>query len=403
VNPVSFRLEEIINIKILQEIQDKFAEVTGLAAVITNAEGKPVTKPSNFSKFCQYIRSSPAGLKCCMNSDAKGGREAMQRREAVVYTCHTGLTDLAAPIIVNNQYMGVFLCGQILLPDSPMHNPQVIWERNKRLALDREILLERFKEIETTTENKIKAAAELLIIMTNYIVEMGIANIVQKQLMSEMKAKTELERILRETEYKALQSQINPHFLFNSLNTIARLALTEGANKTQEVIYALSDLLRNSLKNSDKIISLQEEIKYIKEYLLIQETRFSDRIKVFFDIDDQTLTTKLPSMTLQPLVENAIVHGLEPKKDGGILRITARRADDQVMIEISDTGMGIPRSKVEKLLIRKDMNSSGQITGLGVANVHRRIQYHFGEEYGLKIESRLTHGTKVTVTIPFLE
>ncbi|MEW6624443.1 MAG: PocR ligand-binding domain-containing protein [Bacillota bacterium] len=251
---MSFSMEDIINIGVLQEIQDRFAEVTGLAAVIANSEGKPITNPSNFSSFCKYIRSSPRGFDCCVASDARGGKEAMLRRKTYIYTCHAGLTDLAAPIIVNNHYMGVFLCGQILLPESSDTDPESIWKRNIKLGLDKQLLLEKFSGIETTTENKIKAAAELLIIMTNYIVEMGIANIVQKQLMSEMKAKSELEKILKDTEYKALKSQINPHFLFNSLNTIARLAMLEGAEKTQEIIFVLASLLRNSLKNTNENI-----------------------------------------------------------------------------------------------------------------------------------------------------
>jgi len=395
-----FKLEELVNIKVLQEIQDKFTEVVGMGSVITTCDGKPLTEPSNFTAFCKYIRSCPKGLQRCMTSDAQGGREAMKRREPHIYTCYSGLTDLATPIVVNNQYVGVFLCGQVLLQSA---DPEVIWERNSALGLKKEIILENFKNIKIVSEERLKSAAELLSIITSYVVEMGLVNIVQQQLMSEMKAKSELERILRETEYKALQSQINPHFLFNSLNTIGMLALTEDAYKTQEVIYALSDLLRNSLKNIDKIISLKEEMKYVKEYLLIQQTRFNDRIDVHFDIDNQILNAKLPNMTLQPLIENAIVHGLEPKIGGGTLRIIGIKDSDRVIIEIFDTGVGIPKSKIEDLFRERHEQKRGQVTGLGIANVHKRIKYHFGEDYGLQIESKLNRGTSVKVVIPFIE
>ncbi|MDN5324170.1 MAG: hypothetical protein PWQ67_2624 [Clostridia bacterium] len=401
-NNSSFLLEEIVDISILQEIQDKFAEATGLAAVITNAEGNPVTAPSNFSKFCKYIRSSQMGWQRCVMSDAKAGKEALHRGKTFIYTCPSGLTDLASPIIVNNQYMGVFLCGQIQL----FHNvlsPEEIRKRNYDLGLEMDLLIDNYKEIEIIDENKVKASAELLMLMTNYIVKMGIVNIVQQQLMSEMKAKSELEKILRETEYKALKSQINPHFLFNILNTIVSLANLEEAPKTQEVAYALSELLRNSLKNTDKVVNFKEEIDYVKKYLFIQETRFGDRIKIFFDIDEKIINTKLPAMTLQPLVENAIVHGLEPKKVGGILRITAFLDNNNVVIEISDTGLGMPKSIINEIFTEKYNNKGGHVTGLGIYNVHRRIQYHFGEEYGLQIESRINQGTKVKIIIPFIE
>ncbi len=398
-----FKLVEIINIKKLQEIQDKFTEVTGLGAVITDVDGNPVTEPSNFTDFCKLIRSCPEGYKKCIASDAAGGQKGRITGEAVFYNCPAGLTDLAAPIIVDNTYMGVFLCGQVILPDSPMQKSEAIWEINKDIGLKKEELLAVFEKIDTIDKKTLKSAGELLQITTNYIIEMGIANLRQRQLMSEMKAKADLERNLRETEYKALLSQVNPHFLFNSLNTIARLAQVENAFKTQDIVYSLAELLRYSLKNADKVVRLRDELKYIKNYLLIQETRFSDRLKNAFDIEEYVLNAKLPSMTLQPIVENAIVHGIEPKNGGGVLRIRAGKDQDKVFIEVSDTGIGIPSSKIDKILREKKEKSSGQMSGLGIYNVQQRIRYLYGEEYGLSIKSKPNYGTDVMISLPYLE
>ena len=110
-----FILGEIVDIEILQEIQAKFSEATGLGAVIVDVEGNPITKPSNFTKFCTYIRSYPQGLAECISCDDRAGRMTIEKQKPVVYLCHSGLTDLAAPIIVQGQYIGAFLAGQVIL------------------------------------------------------------------------------------------------------------------------------------------------------------------------------------------------------------------------------------------------------------------------------------------------
>jgi len=116
------------------------------------------------------------------------------------------------------------------------------------------------------------------------------------------------------------------------------------------------------------------------------------------------MKTKLPAMTLQPIVENAIVHGIEPNKVGGVLRITAiLNNNNDVEIEITDTGLGMSRSLINQIFSEKYSNQGGHVTGLGIYNVHRRIQYHFGEKYGLQIESRINYGTRVRLMIPFIE
>lgn len=398
----SFALGEIVNTRILQEIQDKFCEATGLAAVIVDVDGKPVTTPSNFRRFCNYIRSSPKGLARCMACDDRGGRKATENQKAVVYHCHSGLTDLAAPIIVHNEYLGAFLAGQVVLPQDDYDAKAEMQRRVADLDLDMAALTELFEEIEAVPENRVKAAADLVHIMSNYIVEMGIANISHKQLMAEMKAKADLENMLRASELKALQSQVNPHFLFNTLNTIARLAMLEGAERTQEVVYALSDLLRNNLRNIDQFSSLAEEIRSIRDYLLIQQVRFGDRIRVEIDIPSDLEQIPIPVMTLQPLVENAIIHGLEPKKDGGEIRITAAARSDKVEVMVEDTGIGVSPERIREIFQEeKRAVSKGQTTGLGIVNVHKRIQHQFGKDYGLRIDGQRGQGTTVCINLPY--
>lgn len=395
-------LADIVNVKVLQEIQDKFSDATGLAAVIVDSGGQPVTKPSNFTRLCNFIRSTPQGLARCMGSDDSGGRMAASQLCPSVYRCHAGLIDLGAPISIDQQHLGGFLAGQVILPEDGGNVANGVLNGIEDLELQQEAVLDMLSEIRVVPEERIKAAADLLYIMTNYIVEIAMANITQKQLMDELKAKADLEKVLRETELKALQSQVNPHFLFNTLNTIARLALLEEAPRTQEVVYALSDLLRNNLRNIDEMVSVDEEVEYIKNYLLIQKMRFGDRIQATIKIPELLLGQKIPVMTLQPLVENAIIHGLEPKRGGGNIHISGGIQGDHYELHISDTGVGIATNQIERIFRNeKRASGKGQTTGLGVINVHKRIQHYFGTDCGLSISGEQDRGTTVTISLPY--
>ncbi|MZP30069.1 histidine kinase [Heliobacterium undosum] len=395
-----YQLSEIINVAKLQEIQDKFTEATGIAAVIVDGEGRPLTNPSKFTKFCMLVRSTPEGLNRCMCSDSRGGRAAVRGQGANVYRCHGGLTDLAAPIIVNDQYMGAFLAGQVRLSERDYDVFADVQRRIADLGYDLATVDGLLAEVEEIPENRVKAAADLLYIMTNYIVEMGMANIVQRRLMTEMKEKADLEKMLREAEIKALQSQINPHFLFNTLNTIARLALLEGASQTEEVVYALSDLLRHNLRHDRPMSVLREEISYIQSYLSIQAARFGDRIRSTVNVPEDLLDIQIPTMTLQPLVENAIIHGLEQKTGGGKIDIAAVREEGRVTVTIADTGVGVTPEKIAQIFRGERYTPSGHTTGLGILNVHLRLQHYFGRECGLDITGIPGEGTTVEIHLP---
>jgi two-component system, LytTR family, sensor kinase len=395
-------LADIVNVKVLQEIQDKFSDATGLAAVIVDSAGQPVTTPSNFTRLCDLIRSTPQGLSRCMGSDDCGGRMAASQLCPSVYRCHAGLIDLGAPISINQQHLGGFLAGQVILPEDGGNIANEVLNGVADLNLDQVAILDMLAEIRVVPEERAKAAADLLYIMTNYIVEIAMANIAQKQLMDELKAKADLEKVLRETELKALQSQVNPHFLFNTLNTIARLALLEEAPRTQEVVYALSDLLRNNLRNIDEMVTVDEEVQYIKNYLLIQKMRFGDRIQATIKIPELLLEQKIPVMTLQPLVENAIIHGLEPKRGGGNIHISGGIHGNQYELSITDTGVGVTNSQIERIFRNeKRVVGKGQTTGLGIINVHKRIQHYFGSQCGLAISGEQDRGTTVKIALPY--
>lgn len=402
-----FHLRDVINVKILQEIQDRFAEATGFAAVTVDYQGKPVTQYSNFSRFCKLIRQNDKCREVCEQSDAHGGLEAARTGKPAIYRCHTGLVDFAAPIVVQGQFLGSIMAGQILIEESKLMTLDTIvkkvegWEQNQEI-------LEAYDEIVKIPFDKIVAAAEMMFLVANYIVEKGIINIVQQELhnkniklMEETKTRVELEKVLKDLELKTLQSQINPHFLFNALNTIGRLALIERADRTQETVFLLSEMLRYSLKNFNKMVTLSDEILHIERYLKIQSIRFGSRIRFCINMCDEIKDVQIPFMTLQPIIENAINHGLETKEAGGMVQVDCIPADKDVVISIYDDGVGISHKKLVGILKNMDrVLPNNTSIGIGITNVHQRLVYYYGEEYGVHIESNLDVGTKVQITIP---
>ncbi|MGB9661228.1 MAG: sensor histidine kinase [Moorellaceae bacterium] len=396
---VGYNLVEVIDQDKLQEILDKFTDATGLAAIITDARGRNITAPSKFTRHCTMVRSSTKGLLGCYASDARLGRLSMKSGRPAMSLCHCGVVDLAAPLIINGVCCGYVLCGQVFLQPPEERTLNKARQRARRFGIEEKEYVESFLEIEVVPEKRVVAAAEMLHIVSSYIVEMGASHLMQAKLLAEERRRIELENALRDLELKALQSQVNPHFLFNTLNTAARLAYLENASRTSEIVYSLASLLRYSLRNIDKLVSLKEEITHIKHYLYIQEVRYKGRIRAVIEIPEHLGDVLLPVMSLQPLVENAIVHGLEKKVEGGEVRIMAYEAGDLVKVEIADNGVGIKREVLERLS-QSGPTGTGHTTGLGLLNVDLRLKRYFGSSYGLQLESEPGRGTKVTLVFP---
>lgn len=199
----------------------------------------------------------------------------------------------------------------------------------------------------------------------------------------------------KDYELKALQAQINPHFLYNSLSLINWRALRIDAPEISELARLLSDFYRTTLNRGNSMTIVRQEMLNIKSYLQIQQIMHNDSFRVEYQIEDMIGNCLIPNLTLQPLVENAIVHGLEKSDAPGRLTITAVRKNDDIHIVIKDNGAGIPAPSLENIL-----ETESQGGGYGLKNVNQRIKLFFGEEYGMSIESVLEQGTVVTVRIP---
>lgn len=244
-----------------------------------------------------------------------------------------------------------------------------------------------------------------------------------RDLVEGLEEKAELERLiherdiervsmgraLREAQFMNLQDQIRPHFLFNALNTISRSALLEGAPETERLANSLGKLMRYALAEGGALVSLAEELATLREYLSFQAIRFGSRLSWEVRSEAEVEGLPIPRFTLQPLVENAVRHGIEPKVEGGRVVVSARRRGDRVRLVVADSGMGME----PELLARLRAAAGGEVSarcsqpepeggspGIGMANLEQRLAYRYSEGARVELASRPGRGTLVRISLP---
>ena len=200
------------------------------------------------------------------------------------------------------------------------------------------------------------------------------------------------QRMLLKARMDALSSQINPHFLFNTLNTVSSL-IRYDPDLARVVVIKLSNILRRLLRKHETFVPLRDELDFIDDYLDIEVARFGrEKLQFFKEIEEQVLEDFVPSMLLQPIVENAIKHGLAPRLEGGMIRVRARRQDGRLMIEVEDNGLGIAPDRLQQVYV----------DGIGISNVHERLRLLYGDDFRMDIRSQEGQGTQIRIDIPEL-
>jgi two-component system LytT family sensor kinase len=236
---------------------------------------------------------------------------------------------------------------------------------------------------------------ELLVCVCAPVV-VGIPLKIWNQIRIERKLE-EQSRLLLEARLDALQRQINPHFLFNTLNSITSLVRSK-PELAREMIVKLANILRVLLKDREAFVPFEEELSFTDDYLDIEVVRFGEKLRVVKDIAEDTLQVVVPSMLLQPLIENSIKHGLEPRIDGGTVTLRSRiTGDGRLLVEVEDDGVGMAPGRQQSGEIKRPG------TGIGMQNVRERMQVLYGDAAEVEIESRPGRGTKVTLIMPVIE
>lgn len=289
------------------------------------------------------------------------------------------LGDLAAVVL-----MVAVLAFLLMRINRTINDPiQALVENTRRLAEgDFDALMEDAGENEVTILNKSfnRMAAKL------------------QRLMEEVEEDT---RTQEQLELRLLQEQINPHFLYNTLEIIVWLAESGDKEQVIQVVQSLSRFFRVVLSKGRAVVSLQEELSCIQSYLYIQKVRYADILNYEIQAEPEALDCRIQKLSLQPLVENALYHGIEKKRGGGTIRVCADVKDGCLVVQVADDGCGMTPEKLEEVQ-REVAGDLGQISegGFGLPNIQKRIQLAYGADYGIHVSSRLGCGTRVTLQIP---
>jgi sensor histidine kinase YesM len=237
-----------------------------------------------------------------------------------------------------------------------------------------------------------------------------------QEAFAELKRKAELERSLMEermrvltyqhrlkdAELLALQTQINPHFLYNTLAAGWQLALAEGNERTAEFLEKLAAFIRYTLKPSTRFVLVSEEIECVRQYIWLLKMRFGERYRFRIEVQDEVTGYETPALILQPLVENAVVHGFKDYEEGGEIVVSARLEADSIRLSVSDSGKGMGKEEIAIALAAADLEDTTPQHGIGIHNVVRRVALATAEQGKVEIQTELGHGTRVTIILPIV-
>ncbi len=211
----------------------------------------------------------------------------------------------------------------------------------------------------------------------------------------------EQERRRKEADIMSLQYQMTPHFLYNTLGSIRLISLLKGDEEVSEMLYVMGDFLRSAINNAGKLITVAEELQNIKNYIYLYQIRYGNKLDVAFDADESLLNNRMPTMIIQPVVENAIIHGLNPKLEadsGARLRISVRDCGDKLQFAVWDNGIGISQEKLVQLA--EGNMESKERCHIGIANIKQRIADMFGDDYGMEVRSEKGSFTEIVINLP---
>jgi len=236
-----------------------------------------------------------------------------------------------------------------------------------------------------------------------YINELHNKADTESQLLEQQIENLKIHSLLADAEMKALQMQINPHFLFNTLNAGVQLAVIEGAERTSNFLVDIAKIFRYNVKSLDRKVKIRDEIDTVKAYGNLFHVRFGDTIKFEYDIDASLLDIAVPPLIVQPLVENATIHGIGNIEEGGDIKVSLKKGDQCALISVADNGVGMSEATRRKILecYKFDSKKSGHTTGIGIYNVVQRLKLFFNCEDVIEVRSAAGKGTTVTLKIPY--
>ncbi|MFT4106661.1 MAG: histidine kinase [Lacrimispora sp.] len=366
----------------LQNMVDTYSEVFEEIGI----EGQNFQeKYGFFSRISENIQNTYIEYSTLISDEMNAQKEEMQRRqkEQVIMTA-----SFITIMVISTLFFAYFAAKNITAPIGKVvsgisdikkgeYKPEL---PGKVRTVEISILSEAVREMAEAVQNNILHVKEKSQLAT--------------QLLEKENENLKVKELLIGTELKVLQGQMNPHFLFNTLSLISKMAYLEGAQKTSELMETTSDLLRYSLDKSNSVSDLYGEIDSVRNYIEIQEVRFGHRIKFELRAEKNLPKVIMPGMIIQPLIENAVIHGVQNMIEGACVLISIKRTGDTVNILVEDNGIGMDSSRLEAVQYGVEEKS------IGINNVRKRLELFFGIKGMMRIESAVQCGTAIAIQLP---
>lgn len=394
---MNLELKDIISSDFQYEIQDSLAFATGFGVVFVDKAGRHIGDGGNFCRFCRAINNTEEGREACEQSNLKAIKIALQTHQSSIYLCHAGLVSFVIPMLYDGEYIGAITAGQVLcdgMEDYPRYSP------SSQNWLDNPELQQYHSEIRVFSRQQVESAAVAFRNISNYIVQKVAYNKMKQELLETQTKRLQLEHQLKLAELNALQKQVTPHFIFNVLSSVTRLLESCEYQAAEKMLNSFTQMMRYTLYDANATVTLAQELGYIRNYLAIQQIRFGERIRYNIDCPTELNQLLMPFFALQPLVENAIEHGLLPRVNGGVVDILCCRKDSGVVICIQDNGVGIPADKLESLRRSLDPDcTQGSTDHVGLYNSSRRFFHMYENKVSFSLDSTLNVGAAVHIFI----
>lgn len=365
--------------------------LSNISLLLIDTQGNILLEFNPSPDFCKHI-CQEAETRICSDYQARLGKGKGER-----FTCRHGLANTLLPVTIGNEIIGYVAGAQVYSTETEYQKYLMdIPSLAKEKGLEPAFIAKAIAAIKTMEENKVDIHEQLC----NHIAKNIAHDFTEKinhtdTAIARLSIEKEmLEKKILDLEAKNMSLVINPHFLFNTLNSIARIAYFENSHKTEELIYCLSDLLRYNLKQDDMLHTIGNEIDNIEKYLYIQKVRFKNRLEYEIEIPEEMKAIRIPNLTIQPIVENALIHGISPKRDGGKVKLYAEKYKDDIKIFVVDNGHGFPKEVLQSM-----QQAEGKL-GIGLRSTDKRLKQYFGQSYGLNIVKSDYSGSTVTISIP---
>lgn len=409
-SPVDLNQFDIVHLfgkEKLEDIQRTISKVTGLAFVTVDFKGEPVTEATYFSRFCWCMRKNPVTEQICWSSDAYGAVQGTIRKKPSVYFCPCGLLEVAIPLIVRGHYLGGFIGGQVVCHDAPegvVHLDKILMRPD--IQQEANIDYELQDEMTKLTYDQFINVVDLAAMIINQLTESELAKFEKSR--DEKRDIEELEREIDELRYqnklKSLEiSSMNyarhPQFIINTMTSIANLAIVEGAEETSEAAIKFSEYMKSLYLDRSDFWTMEKELDNVELYLEIQKIRMGDRLNYSIELPGNMRMQRIPSNTLPVFVEQAIIHGVGLKEEGGTVLVRVGTDGEDVVIYVEDDGPGYTNEQFEEIYGRLDNNDSCGVSQ-SVEVMSRRMRILFGREYDVTTEVTEGTGRRVCIRYP---